>query len=930
MDSSLWDELADYFDQALEMSASERHAFLQRIKEQDETVWQELASLLQFSESADSYFGEVKELMPGEPEEAAVNLDPYNFVGTRIGQYQIIDTLGIGGMGVVYRGRDVELQRIVALKFLPPTLGQDQNARVRFYAEARAASRLDHQNVCTIHEIGSTKNGLIYIVMAYYEGETLQEKLEKEELTHEHTLDYIRQIAQGLQAAHQQNIIHRDIKPGNVMITSKGVVKILDFGLAKVADQNLTKTGMTMGTVAYMSPELIRGKKPVPASDIWSLGVMLYEMTTGLRPFRGGLQEAIMYRIVNEEPDFKILDTSQSRPLLTEITKRCLQKETEHRYENTALFLGDLEQLVPDSPGVLSKPLTDKRPSGLNKIFIAGAIIAAVFFAWISVPINVSSSTDADRRIALLPFRAVEESAEDQVMAQNAMYMIAYLLVLLDSPDNPISVIPLSEVLNNKVDTPESAYKRLGANTVVEGELNRLRDVIALSLNITDPRDNRFIGDNVSLLDSGSDVDMFTRSFQRELFGELAGMLEVTVTDAMTQAFLDAQPEDPDALAFYLQGIAYLNQRYRDNFYEYAIQQFTQSLDEDSLFARSHAGLCEALFEKYTYTFDASYVDQARGSCERAAELGSNQSAVLTSLGRIYFQTGNSEQAKQLLRRALSVDPENAEAFFWMGRIHDTNLEVDSAIASYSHAISIKSNNWSYYLYLGVLYASQGRLDEAVAQYENVKKLTPDNLLALSNLGIIQVQKGDTEDAKSIFKDILALDTQSIYAHRMLGMLLLTENNIQEAIDTLQLPSQAGDLVSLDLMGQAHLVAGSPEAAEASWRDLIQRTGIRLQVDSTNTYMAIMNAAGYGAIGVLDSSLASLELIGEEHRIDMISYLSGRIYEQNGEREKALSYIERAFIDHYNVSLIESDPFLVELRETDEYKGLLERFNSEE
>ena len=927
MDSTLWDQLAEYFDQALDMPAAERHSFLQSIKQQDVQLWEELVSLLRFSESAESYLGEVKELVPGDPEEKEINLDPYGFVGTQIKQYQILDTLGMGGMGVVYRGRDVELHRIVALKFLPPTLGADQDARVRFYAEARAASRLDHQNVCTIHEIGSTEDGQIYIVMAYYDGETLLDKMEKEDLPRHKIFDYARQIALGLQAAHQQHIIHRDIKPGNVMITAQDVVKILDFGLAKVADQKLTKTGMTMGTVAYMSPELIRGGTPIPASDIWSLGVLLYEMTTGLRPFRGGRQEAIMFRIVNDEPDYSVLKAEHS-PFLAEIIIRCLQKQTEQRYDNTQSFLDDLARL--DTPGaeVLPKPSRKERGVPFNKAIISSVIVAIVLFGWLSIPRNVSSSSDTDLRIALLPFNATGQSESDQIIAQRAMYMLAYLLVLLDSPENPVSVIPLSEVFRNDVKIPTDAYRKLGANLVVEGELGRLREVVALSLNVTDPRDNTFIGDHISLLDSEEDTDLFALSFQRELFEELAGILEVPISDAMTQAFLDAQPEDPDALAFYLQGIAYLNQSYEDDFYEFAIQQFKQSLEADSLFARAHAGLCQALFEKYTYTVDTVYVDQAHVSCERAGELGSNQSAVLTAIGRIYYETGESQQAKRFIRRAIAVEPDYADAYFWLGRVFDLEVEVDSAISSYTTAISLKSNNWSYYLYLGILYASQGMLDQAVNQYEIVRKLTPDNQLGLANLGIIRVQRGDMEKARDIFQEIASSDPQNVYASRMLGMLLYLQDDYRGAINTLKTAANVGDLISLDFKGQALLQSGDHDAADSTWREMINLTGIRLQVDSSNSYMAIMNATGYAALGVIDSSLTILESIPEENRIDFVSYLAGRIYEQNGEREKAFSYIERAFIDHYNVSLIENDPFLVDMRTSDEYQALLNRFNA--
>ncbi|MBX2820011.1 MAG: protein kinase [Rhodothermaceae bacterium] len=930
MDSTLWKELSVYFDQALELPATERQAFLNDIRARDESLWEELVSLLKFSISADSYLGDVKELMPGtedEGQDEQINLDPYNFVGTRIGQYEITHTLGAGGMGVVYRGKDVELQRNVAIKFLPPTLGQDKDARDRFYVEARAASRLDHPNVCTIHEIGTTREGQIYIVMGYYEGDTLQRRLENEDLSQEQVVKFIRQIAQGLDAAHQQNIVHRDIKPGNVMITSSGAVKILDFGLAKVADQNLTKTGMTMGTVGYMSPELIRGGAPTPASDIWSMGVLLYEMVTGLRPFRGMMQEAIMYHIVSGEPDYKNeLDGKVSAELGT-IIKRCLQKDPAFRYATIEALLADLDQLGTDGTVRLSPMPGEKQGRIKNKAIIAASILVMTLLAWLLIPSRVSSSIDADKRIALLPFTtSVGDSEEDQVLVEGMMYMLADLFSLMDSPENPIVFIPLDRVQSAGVESAQEAHRRLGVNVVVEGELSRLRDVVALSLNLTDPSNNTFIGDDTRLLDGGEGVELLASSFQEELFEKLAGILDIPISNDMRMAFRASQPTDPDALAFYLQGLAYLNRRYQDNFYEYAIQQFSHSLEEDPLFARSHAGMCEALFEKYAYSFDTQYADQARESCNRAAELGSNQAAVLIAVGRIYLLTGNRAEAMSTLQQAVVLEPDNAEAYSWIGRVHEANLEVDSAIVSYNKAISLKTNNWLFYTNLGVLYMSNDYLDEAEKQFEHVKRLTPDNDLAHANLSIIQFKKGDIEGAKTTLQHVFRLDAQNVYAHRLMGMMLYVEQDFEGAIDTLQGAVQVGDLVSLDIMGLALSEYGDQVAAQSTWRELVDRTGIRLQVDSTSAYFAIMNATAYASLGLVDSSMVVLETISEEQREDYVSYLAGRIYEQNGEREKALTYIERAFIDYYNVSLIERDPFLTDLRETEEYQRLLADF----
>jgi serine/threonine protein kinase len=221
----------------------------------------------------------------------------------KISHYKILEKLGSGGMGDVYKAEDTKLKRMVALKFLPPELTRDQEAKNRFVHEAQAASSLDHSNICTIYEIDETEDGQMFIAMACYEGETLKKKIERGPLPVDEAIDIVLQIAQGLSKAHEKGIMHRDIKPANILITEDGHVKIIDFGLAKLTGQTrLTKTGMTMGTVAYMSPEQARGETVDHRTDIWSLGVVLYEMITAQSPFKGEYEQAVLYSILHEEP----------------------------------------------------------------------------------------------------------------------------------------------------------------------------------------------------------------------------------------------------------------------------------------------------------------------------------------------------------------------------------------------------------------------------------------------------------------------------------------------------------------------------------------------------------------------------------------------------------------------------------------------------
>ena len=264
-------------------------------------------------------------------------------IGETISHYRILEKLGEGGMGVVYKAEDIKLQRTVAIKFLPPDLARDPEARARFIQEAQAASTLDHPNICTIHEINETAEGQIFICMSYYEGVTLKKKIEHEPLTLEEAIGIAECIVRGLVKAHGNSVVHRDIKPANILVTADGQVKILDFGLAKLAGQKrLTRTGTTVGTVAYMSPEQTRGDAITFSTDIWSLGVVLYEMITGRLPFEGEYEQAVIYSIVNEPPR-SIRDLRSDVPFeLEQVVIKALAKDPDERYVQASDILSDL------------------------------------------------------------------------------------------------------------------------------------------------------------------------------------------------------------------------------------------------------------------------------------------------------------------------------------------------------------------------------------------------------------------------------------------------------------------------------------------------------------------------------------------------------------------------------------------------------------
>jgi serine/threonine protein kinase len=265
-------------------------------------------------------------------------------IGKTIHHYKILEKLGSGGMGTVYKAEDTKLDRSVALKFLAPHLSRAEEEKKRFIHEAKAASALDHPNICNIYEINETEDGQMFIAMACYEGESLKVKISRGPLSVEEALDIAIQIAQGLAKAHSKEIVHRDIKPANILITEDHQIKIVDFGLAKLAGLTLlTKEGTTLGTISYMSPEQTQGTEVDHRADIWAFGVVLYEMLAGDRPFKGDYEQAVMYSIMNDDPEPIKKLNSAVPPELQQIVNRALQKKPESRYSSAAKMLKDLK-----------------------------------------------------------------------------------------------------------------------------------------------------------------------------------------------------------------------------------------------------------------------------------------------------------------------------------------------------------------------------------------------------------------------------------------------------------------------------------------------------------------------------------------------------------------------------------------------------------
>ncbi len=689
MNETQWDTLAILFEKALSIPAAERVQFLDNACGDDEALRRELDSLLESFNAATPFFDSLGDVV-AVPLKAEVDTsevpDTHSLIGSQIGRYHVSELLGGGGMGVVYKAEDVELHRTVALKFLPPALSFDEQARERFMAEARAASGLDHVNVCTVHEIGRTKEGAMFIAMAHYEGETLKQKIHANAIPAELAIEYTLQIGSGLSKAHAKRIIHRDVKPANLMVTREGDVKILEFGLAKIAEQQLTQTGARMGTGAYMSPEQVKGDAIDHRTDIWSLGVVMYEMVMGRKPFGGGNPQSAIHGILNLEPAPMSSSERRVAPYLASIISKCLEKDPANRYESVDALIDDLREKRPvqrRAKAVTGNPRRLYQVAGGVVLLIALLLLVPFTRGVLFNAINPVGPASDEMRIAFMPIISLPEGDEaNEAIAAGLGYSMTGLLNDISKyTEKELWIVPASEMSVYGVKTVNEAAEIFGVNLALKGIFRSLNDVVVLTMELIDSEQSHLVGTETRLIDSAEITEkQLSIGFQEQILESLAALLGISLDDRMRNLVQASLPDNADAYAFYLQGVGYLQRLDQPGNIDLAIQLFDQSLEEDSLFALAHAWRCEAIWEKYIHTSDTALPPEALVSCNRATELAQDVASVLVHVASVFLRTGEHDRAEETLNRVLEIEPDNADAFRWLGRTYEDQGLTDQAV----------------------------------------------------------------------------------------------------------------------------------------------------------------------------------------------------------------------------------------------------------
>jgi eukaryotic-like serine/threonine-protein kinase len=770
-----WAQVRKILDAALELSPEARPAYVARVCATDPGLHQEVESFLAAHDHAANSFLE-------KPALQSVTLAP----GAKLGAYEIVEMVGAGGMGEVYRARDTVLGREVAIKILPPIFARDADRLRRFEQEARAAAALNHPNILSIHQLGN-HDGAPYLVSEFLEGETLRLRLERGPLPVSTALDYTLQLVNGLASAHEKGIVHRDLKPENLFLTTNGLLKILDFGLAKLRGSeefgapetamtqgSSTLPGIVMGTIGYMSPEQVRGQQVDHRSDIFALGAIFYEFLSARRAFQGNTPADILTAILMHDPPSLIGTSPNITPPLDRIIRRCLEKDPNERFQSAKEVgfalkaLSDLPaSLRTDAPKVPYAP-PSRRLSTRRAVSLAGLILVAVL--GLVVASNVGGLRDrlweAGRiqSLAVLPLANLSgDPAQDYFADGMTEAMITELAQI--SALRVISRTSVMRYKGAKKSLPEIA-RELHVDSVVEGSVLRSGGKVRITAQLIQAIPERH------LWAKSYDGDLRdVMAIQSQVARSVAGEIRVKLTPQEESRLHNARPVKPDAHDAYLRGQYYRRKGGLENV-EKARQYFEQALDSDPLYAPPYAALADyySVLPFYTNATPDEVFPKAKAAVARALELDDSLAQAHASLAYIHtYYDWDWAAAEQEFQRSLQLNPNDATVRHRYSRYLSTVGRIDDALREIRRAQELDPLSQIAKANVGVIYYFARQYDLAMKSLNDVLKEDPKFDTGYWGLGLIYEQKGMPAEAAAQMEKAAALspdpNTMASLAH---------------------------------------------------------------------------------------------------------------------------------------------------------------------
>jgi eukaryotic-like serine/threonine-protein kinase len=918
-------QILDLVTVALEQPPDSRAAFLMERVGNDRLIRAEARSLLEFQTRSGTL----------ESTRTLRGFTSGELVG---GRFRIIRLIGSGGMGDVYEAEDTahSRRRCVALKTIRAEIATDGNLLEQFEREIEIGQTITHPNVCRVYDLGfheerehgggsaSSSPRTMFVTMELLEGPTLAERLRNRgPMDTAEALPVLMQLAEALHAAHQANIVHRDFKPGNVMLVqgrgSTGPRAVVtDFGLAveTSAVGGTTAPAGLAGTPDYMSPEQVRGERLDAASDIYALGVVAYQMTTGHMPFDGETSLIRMVKRVHERPVAPSQRLEGFDPKWEAAILKCLERDPASRYATALEFVRALQ---PEAP----------RPAEAKTRRYVLPVILAVLLAGIGWLLGEGLTLwmdplPAEKRVAVLRFDEIGGTG-DHAFCDGLMERLTSKLAQLEQFQGTLSVIPASEIRREKVTSARDARREFNANLVIAGSVQRTVDGVRLIVNVVDTKTLKLVR-STDLFVPQTDA----AAMQTGVIATVASLLEIQLHPEARSRLAEGDTAVPGAYDYYLQGAGYL--RAGRTGVEQAISLFDRALKLDATYALANAGMGEAYAMKYRITKDPQWMGEAWKQCQRALELNPRSVQAHITMAGLNLLTGRYEEAIGAARAALAIDPASDQAYTELARAFNASKRPEEAEATLKKAIELRPGNWNNYAKLGRFYAGRSRYREAEQSYLRVIELVPDNPTGYTNLGGIYHWLGREDEAEQMFRRSMELRPTPEAASN-LATAYFFQRRYGEAIPILEKVTAEGsrDHRIWGNLGDAYrwtpgMAAKAPEAYRRAIELANQAVAVNPRDAPALSAIALYRVK-VGEIGAARAAMnRALQAASGDHSV---VFAAAIVYAITGETEQSLSYLAEALRGGYSRNEIAGEPELQKLRDLPQYRELMKESGKE-
>jgi serine/threonine-protein kinase len=843
--------------------------------------------------------------------------------GQVLGHYRLIEKIGGGGQGEVYRAHDERFDRDVALKILPFKLLPDEAARRRFRKEALAVGKLTHPNIATAYYFGE-ENGVDFLVTEYVAGIGLDDKVAQGAMPEETVLKLGIQLASGLQAAHHEGIVHRDLKPGNLRITLDGHLKILDFGLAELVDpssdvasvQTVTVNMTLTGTVPYMAPEQFGGICD-QRTDLWAAGAVLYEMATGQLPFLETQVQQLKDAILTKDPARpRTINPNISQGLETVII-RALQKDPNRRYQTASDLRDDLIRIARGK-----KVKSDWRLHHTGLRSAAAAVLVAVlgFTTYHFWPKPRTVGTEhVFRVLAVLPIESGNEDAAEIALSRGVAETVS-ARIAQGTNGRAFQLIPPNELTAQGVKTAEQARREFNVDLVLAVGLQRAGEKMRITCSLIDPRTHEQVDARTV---TGDAADLFT--VEDNAVTEVFGMLPKDIRSeqpAPSEVFAAV----PAAYEYYVRGRGYLQEYQKPENIDNAIKEFEQALKVSSNYAPAYAGLGEAYWQGYKANRGKEWLDKAQVNCEKALTADPRLAEGHVCLGNLYQLTGHPAEAAKQFQQALSTQQDNADALLGLAKAFDKMGNTEGAEETYKKAIALRPQYWAVYNWMGAFYFRHAKYAEAEVRFKKVTELTPDNQRGFSNLGGILLLQGKYREAIEAFERSIQL-RPTLDGYSNLGTAYFYQHRYSDAVAAYEKARVLDDKLFMNWGNLGDALYWSPDRrpeAVTAYKRAIELAQAQIQVNSTDA-IARAYLADYSAmLGDRSTATAQIRKALEIAPADPdVLFRSALVYNQFADREQTLNWLKKAADAHFSRSTIRDTPDFENLHKDPEFIALL-------